>query len=86
MEESIHTDEYAALLALLQEARQSANLTQTELAERLGKSQSFVTKMESGDRRLDLIQLRTICLAFGTTLPAFVEKLERRIAEKEGQG
>lgn len=85
MDKSIHTEEYAALLALLREARQAANLTQVQLAERLGQSQSFVTKVETGDRRLDLIQLRTICLALGTTLPAFVEKLEQRLGAQRTQ-
>jgi hypothetical protein len=38
-----------------------------------------VSKIEVGDRRLDVIQLRAICLALGTTLPAFIEVLEQRI-------
>jgi transcriptional regulator with XRE-family HTH domain len=79
MEKSIFTDEYAVLLTLLREARQAAGLSQVQLAERLGQSQSFVSKMEQGDRRLDLIQLRTICRALGTTLPRFVEKFEERL-------
>ena len=86
MKKSIHTDEYAALLALLREARASAGLTQVQLAERLGQSQSFVSKAEVGERRLDVIQLRTICEAVGTTLPAFVAKLEERLTRGEGGG
>jgi len=81
MEKSIYTAEYAALLTLLQEARQAAHLTQTQLAELIGQSQSFVTKMERGDRRLDVIQLRTILRALGTSLPEFVAKLEQRLSE-----
>jgi transcriptional regulator with XRE-family HTH domain len=83
MDKSIHTDEYRVLLELLREARQAAQLTQVELAERLGQSQSFVTKIETGDRRIDLIQLRTICVALGTTLPELVEKLEHRLASQK---
>jgi transcriptional regulator with XRE-family HTH domain len=79
MEKSIFTEEYAALLELLRQARQAAELTQVELARRLGQSQSFVSKVEAGQRRLDVIQLRTICQALGTTLPAFVARLERRL-------
>ena len=86
MLESIHTDEYAALLALLRETRRDANLTQVELAARLGQSQSFVSKMEVGERRLDLVQLRTVCVALGTTLPLFVQKLEDRLqSEPKGR-
>jgi transcriptional regulator with XRE-family HTH domain len=83
MDKSIYTDEYAVLLALLREARRAAGLSQVQLAERLGQSQSFVSKAEKGDRRLDLIQLRTICQALGTTLPDFVARLEERLAERE---
>jgi transcriptional regulator with XRE-family HTH domain len=79
MEKTIYTAEYAQLLRLLRETREKANVTQTELAERLGRSQSFVTKFERGDRRLDAIQLRTICLALGTDLVSFVGELERRL-------
>ncbi|MFO0840852.1 MAG: helix-turn-helix transcriptional regulator [Gemmataceae bacterium] len=82
MDKSIHTAEYAVLLDLLREARLASNLTQVELADRLGQSQSFVSKMEIGERRIDLIQLRTICLALGTTLPAFVKQLEDRLAKR----
>ena len=81
MEKSIHTREYAALLDLLRQARLDAGLTQVELAQRLGQSQSFVSKAEVGERRLDLIQLRTICAALGTTLPDFVDRLEERLKQ-----
>jgi transcriptional regulator with XRE-family HTH domain len=79
MEKSIFTEEYRALVELLREARQAAGLTQTDLAQALGQSQSFVSKMEVGERRLDVIQLRTVCQALGTTLGAFVTQLEERL-------
>jgi transcriptional regulator with XRE-family HTH domain len=82
MEKSIYTNEYAALLALLRETRRAAKLSQVQLAERLGQSQSFVSKAEVGERRLDLIQLRTICRALGTTLPVFVARLEEQLAKR----
>src|SRR4051794_9590003 len=73
MEKTIYTVEYAQLLELLRETRKNADLTQIDLAKALGQTQSFVSKIEVGDRRLDVIQLRTICRALGTTLPAFIE-------------
>jgi transcriptional regulator with XRE-family HTH domain len=79
MEKSVFTPEYRALLSLLREAREAAGISQTALAERLGQSQSFVSKVEIGERRLDLIQVRTICRTLGTTLPAFVAALEDRL-------
>ena len=82
MEKTIFTEEYAALLALLRETRKAAGLTQVQLAERVGETQSYVSKLERGELRLDVIQLRTLCLAFGTTLPGFVAKLEERLAKR----
>src|SRR5205807_508110 len=82
MEKTIHTNEYAALLVLLRETRRAASLTQVQLAQKIGQSQSFVSKAEVGERRLDVIQLRTICRGLGTTLPAFVAKLEERLTKK----
>ena len=83
MDKSIYTDEYAALLELLRAARRNANISQVELARLLGQTQSFVSKIEVGQRRLDIIQLRTICKLLGTTLPDFVALLEDRIAAME---
>lgn len=83
MEKSIFTAEYEILLNLLRETRQAAEVTQVELAKRLGQSQSFVSKVEIGERRLDLIQLRTICHRLGTSLPEFVAELEARLTKRE---
>ena len=79
MEKSLFTAEYAVMLTLLRETRQHAGLTQVQLAERLGQSQSFVSKVERGETRLDLIQLRTICQSAGTSLQEFVAALEGRL-------
>ena len=81
-EKSIYTDEYAAVLRLLKAARKKSGVTQIELAERVGPTQSFVSKVERGDRRLDIVQLRSILLEFGVTLPDFVRQLEAAISER----
>ena len=83
MDKSLYTDEYAVLLALLRDTRRAAKVTQTQLAERIKETQSQVSKLERGEVRLDAIELRTILLALGTTLPAFVTKLEKRLARAE---
>ena len=80
MEKSIHTREYTVLLRLLRQAREAAGLTQVQVAKRLKQSQSFVTKVERGDRRLDVVQLRTICRLYGTTLTEFIARLEAALA------
>ncbi|MCP4175460.1 MAG: helix-turn-helix transcriptional regulator [Fuerstiella sp.] len=79
MEKSVHTAEYQVVIELLREQRIAAGITQVELAEMLQQTQSFVSKMECGDCRLDIIQLRTVCELLGTSLTAFVELLETRL-------
>lgn len=82
MDKSIYTREYAAVLRLLRRAREDAGITQAGLAESIDETQSYVSKVERGELRLDVVQLRTICLALGTTLPAFAERLERELTKK----
>ena len=79
MEKSVHTKEYAVLRRLLREVREAAAVTQVELALRLGQTQSFVSKCERGELRLDVIQLRAFCAALHTDLPTFIRKLESRL-------
>jgi transcriptional regulator with XRE-family HTH domain len=59
--------------------REECGLTQMQLAESLGITQSFVSKIERGERVVDVIQLREICHCLGTTLTKFVIKLERQL-------
>lgn len=80
MEKSIHTREYDAFLRLLKRAREDADLTQVDLAAALEKSQSFVSKVERGETRLDIIQLRSVLAALGVTLPDFSRRLEQVLA------
>lgn len=62
------------LTSVLRQIRLDANLTQAALAERLGQSQSYVSKYESGEQRLDLVELGEICKAVGISLRDFVDK------------
>ncbi|MCW5956450.1 MAG: helix-turn-helix transcriptional regulator [Pyrinomonadaceae bacterium] len=63
MEKSIYTKEYSLFLEQLRKAREEKGLTQTDVAERLGQTQSFVSKVERGERRLDIVELRAFCSA-----------------------
>ena len=83
MEKSIHTREYTAFLHLLRRTREEAGLTQVGLAEALDSTQSFVSKVERGETRLDLIQLRTVLTAIGVSLPDFSSRLEKELRKKE---
>jgi transcriptional regulator with XRE-family HTH domain len=73
--------EQSILQNLLKRFRTDANLKQSELAEILNQSQSFVSKYESGERRLDLLELWQICQALNTTLSEFVVEFERQLNE-----
>ena len=65
------------LRLLLRQVRNEAGLTQTDVAERVGQPQSFVSKYESGERRLDVLELRDVCSAVGVSLPDFIKRLEQ---------
>ncbi|MEA4856006.1 helix-turn-helix transcriptional regulator [Solidesulfovibrio sp.] len=68
---------YEYLRTLLLALRKEAGLRQIELAARLGCPQSFVSKYESGQRRLDLIELDAICEALGIPLDEFIERFRK---------
>jgi transcriptional regulator with XRE-family HTH domain len=78
-----HGDQQYVLQTLLRQIRMEAGLRQSDLAERLGEPQSFVSKYESGERRLDVIELRQICQAMGIPLERFVTRLEKTLNETQ---
>lgn len=82
MEKSIYTREYEAMLRLLRRARNGTGITQVELSRRLQISQSFLSKLERGDRRIDFVQLRSILTALGIPLAEFVRSFESEIANQ----
>ena len=69
------------LRALLKQLRANAHLTQADLAKKIKQPQSFVSKYESGERRLDILELRSICTVLGISLADFVKKLEDKLNE-----
>lgn len=76
---TIYSTEQAVSVQLLRRMREDAGLTQRQLAEKLGVPQSFISKCERGERRVDIVELRAICIALGTTLSDFVELFEKEI-------
>ncbi len=72
MEKSQHTSAYKQLMAALRRAREAAELTQAEVAEKLGLYASFVSKVEAGERRLDVVELKQFCTVYGVELVAFL--------------
>jgi transcriptional regulator with XRE-family HTH domain len=77
---SIHKPEYQTLLEMLVEIRSKAGLKQAELAALLDRSQSYVSDVERGGRRMDLLQLREYCHACGQDLHAFVKRFEKAVS------
>jgi transcriptional regulator with XRE-family HTH domain len=81
MEKSIHTPAQRKLQELLRQVRLGGGLRQVDLASRLKQQQSFVSKYESGERRLDLLELRQIFQAVGISLVEFVERFEESLEQ-----
>jgi transcriptional regulator with XRE-family HTH domain len=64
--------EYAEFLDRLRRARASARLTQAETARRLGRPQSYVSKSESGERRVDVVELTAFARTYAVPISFFV--------------
>lgn len=82
---SIHNKAYQQLLSLLRTKRLDRGITQEELASRLGVGQGIVSKIETHERRLDLIELREICLALGISFPEFVMEFDNNLTQEENK-
>jgi transcriptional regulator with XRE-family HTH domain len=80
VEKNTFTPEHQALCELLRQVRREAGVTQVELAVRLKRDQTFISKYESGERMLDVIEVRKICVALEIPLEKFVRRWERLLA------
>lgn len=85
MAKSIFTKEYILFLHRLRAARKEAGLTQEQVAKRLQQTQSFVSKCERGERRIDVVELRAFCFAIGMPFTEFVKHLEAAIQQGQGE-
>ncbi len=70
-------------MRLLREVRKQADLSQRDVATRLEHHQAFVSRSETGERRLDVIELRAICRAIGVPLREFIDSLEKELEARE---
>lgn len=80
---TIHDAAYQVLIECLKAARQDARVTQVDLAARLGVDQSYVSKYERCERRLDVIELRAVCRALNIELGKFIQTFERELGERK---
>ena len=69
---SVYSTRYQNFLERLRAARHKAGLTQSEVATRLGRPQSFVSKCESGERRVDVVELDDFAKIYGKPISYFL--------------
>jgi len=82
MPRSTHTPDYKAMLELLRELRDRKGILQADLAGRLEVPQSYVSKSENGERRLDVLEVRAWCIALGVPFADFSKELDKRLRKK----
>ncbi len=77
MERTLLQKEYKKILQSLYEIRTRKGLRQVDLAKQLGVQQSFVSKYESGERRLDVLELRAICKCLDVDMNEILKSIEQ---------
>lgn len=82
MQKSLISKDYQLFLSFLIEMRRDAGITQEKLANKLKATQSFVSKCERGERRLDIIELRRWSRALGMSLTDFTAGFETHLKKK----
>lgn len=70
-------------MRLLYQARVGSNLRQIDIAEQLGVPQSFISKIESGERRIDVVELKELCEVMGLSMTDFIKIFEEKINESK---
>ena len=80
MRKSTHTKSYAIFLKLLIEARRKSGLTQAQLGSRLPFGQPEISKIERGERRVDVVELHMVCQQLGISLEDFIKDFEAQLA------
>lgn len=73
MANNIYSAEYKKITERLREARIEVGFTQEQVAEKLGKPQSYVSKSEAGERRLDITELRKFAELYKKTINYFIK-------------
>jgi len=75
---SLHSQDYNRFRSILAESRKKAGLSQAQLATRLSRPQSFVSKYERGERRLDVVEFKAVAEALGLDPLQILRRLYRR--------
>ncbi len=72
MVKTIHTEEYKKVTESLKKARIEAGLTQGEAAKKIGKPQSYISKVENGEQRIDVVELKELARIYGKKTSYFI--------------
>lgn len=86
MVKSIYRREYAILVSMLRDIRAQSGKSQLHCAEELGRPQSFISDVENGVRRLDLVQIRDFCQVVGKNFLDFITEFENAVRGTEEIG
>ena len=73
MPNSIYSKDHKYIVEQLKKARQEAGLDQIEVAKRLGRSQSYLSKIESGQRKIDVIQMKKFAKLYNKDINYFIK-------------
>ena len=70
---SVYSAEYKTILSRLKKARLESKLNQSEVAKKLRKPQSYISKVESGERRLDVVELKKLAGIYKKPVSFFID-------------
>lgn len=85
MTKAIYRREHVIFLQVLKRMRVQSGMTQAECSAALGRPQSFMSDVERGVRRLDIIQLRDLCQVLGSDLCSLIDSFEQALSNQESQ-
>lgn len=81
MTKAIYRREHVIFLQELKRMRVESGMTQAQCSAALGRPQSFMSDVERGVRRLDIVQLRDLCLVLGNDLVRFTNAFEQALSQ-----
>ncbi|KRW71254.1 DNA-binding protein [Pseudomonas sp. TTU2014-105ASC] len=85
MTKAIYRREHTVFLDVLKRMRMQSGMTQAQCSAALGRPQSFMSDVERGIRRLDIVQLRDLCQVMGSDLPTLIDSFEQAIRNEKNK-
>ena len=75
---SVYSDDYQSVISAMKQARVRQNITQTAIATALGRPQSFIAKVENGERRLDVVEFIRLAQLLGMDWQSELQNIARK--------